>query len=129
LAVIAAFPLAGPVVVGEKTTLIVQVVPAARVAPQLPPPVVGLENGPVNATAMPVAPAPPVLCSVSAWVALVVPCTVLENVSEVGVTFRTAMLGTWNSTAPASTELLVFLGLPKKSVEGAAAYVDAADGT
>ena len=64
LAVIVAVPLAGAGgAVGEKTTLIVQVDVAARVAVQVPAPpcaTVARENGPVNATMMPVAFAVPV---------------------------------------------------------------------
>ena|ERR1700756_3290345 len=97
---------------------IVQVVAAARVVPQVPP---DLANGEVTTTAMPVAPAPPVLVSVRFCTALVVPCTTPVKVSVVGVTVSNATAGAWNSTAPASTARLVFLGLPKKSNDGAAA--------
>ena len=55
--------------------------------PQVPPAVpVGLENGAVTATAMPVAPVPPVLLRVRVWAALVVPRTTLVKLSEVGLT-------------------------------------------
>jgi hypothetical protein len=66
----------------------VQVDPAARVVPQVPP---DLVNGEVTATPMPVAPAPPVLCSVRFCTALVLPCTTPVKVSAVGVTLRTAV--------------------------------------
>src|SRR5205807_8919097 len=94
----------------------VQLAPAARVAPQVPP---ERENGAVTTTVIPVGRAPPPLLSVSVCAALVVPCTTLVNVSEVGDTARDAFADTWNSTAPASTWLLVFLALPKKSRPGA----------
>src|ERR1035441_2708088 len=117
-----ACPDAAPVVVAENTTPMVQVDPAASVAPHVPAaPPVALENGPVKAMAMPAAPAVPVLCSVRFCAALVVEAGAL-NVSEVGATFKNASAGpATNSTAPASTALLVFLAIPKKSNAGAAA--------
>src|SRR5580704_5609096 len=104
--------------------LIVQFAPAAKVAPQVPPPVpVGLENDAVTATAMPVAPVPPVLLRVRVWAALVVPRTTLVKLSEVGFTANMAVEAPapWNSTAPTSNRLgLDGLGraFPKKSVDG-----------
>jgi hypothetical protein len=122
LAVMVAVPVAAPVAVGVNTTLMVQVVVAAKVAPHVPPAApVGLENGTLTATEIPVAPAVPVLDSVSCCEALVLPSTVLGNVRDVGATLRIAITGAWNSTAPASTALFAFLELPKKSKLGAAA--------
>ena len=66
LAVMVTFPVEATAVAGEKTTLMVQVELAAKVAAQVPPAVpVGLEKGAVTATVMPVAPTPPALDSVS----------------------------------------------------------------
>ena len=55
LAVIAAVPVDAPVAVGENTTLIVQVAPAAKVVPQVPGVVVDREKGAETATATVVA--------------------------------------------------------------------------
>jgi len=120
-----AVPFAGPVAVGEKTTLIVQFAPAARVPPQLGappgnPPLAMRAYGAVTATLMPVRPAPPVLCRVRFWDALVAPTTTFPKASDVGVTLATATEVPANSTAPASTALFVFLGFSKKSFGGAA---------
>ena len=77
-AVMVTEPVFAPVLVGENVTVIVQVVPAARVAPQVPPVrvnwfgVVGILVV-ATATVMPVASAFPVLCSVKVCAALVVP--------------------------------------------------------
>src|SRR4029077_2850477 len=116
LAVIVTVPLAVVVFVGVNTTLMEQLAPAFKVAPQLPP---DRENGAVTTTAMVVAWAPPLFVSVRVCAALVVPTTVPLNVSEVGDTLRTANAGTMNSTAPASTALFAFLAFPKKSASGA----------
>jgi hypothetical protein len=96
--------------VAVNVTVMVQVAPAARVVPQVPP---ALENGDVTATVMPVRLAPPVLESVSVCAALVVPSTTLLKASAVGETLATAIFGIWYSTAPTSIELpLSGLGFP-----------------
>jgi hypothetical protein len=125
-AVMVAVPVAAPAAVGENTTLIVQVDAAARSPVQVPPAEpVGLKNGPVKTTGMPVAVVPPVLLSVRVWAALVVPTVWAPNASDVGFTASTAgVVAVWvtNSTAPMSmwVELPVSgRGLPKKSVAGA----------
>ena len=74
---------------GEKTTGIVQVAPALRVAPQVPP---DREYGPVNVTAMPVNVAVPVLFRVSVCEALVVPSTTLPKFSGPPVTLAIVWL-------------------------------------
>ena len=94
LPVIVTVPVEATAVVGEKTTLMVQVEPTAKVAAQLPPArPVGLANGAVTTTEMPVAPAPPVLESVRVCAALVLPASVFGNASAVGATARIAKLG------------------------------------
>jgi len=123
LAVMVAVPVAAPGVVGENTTLIVQVAAAASVAVQVPPAApAGRENGAVTATAMAVAPAVPVLCRVSVPGVLVVPSVTLPNASGPPVTLSTAILAVaWNSTAPISNTVVLpgsGRGFPKKSVVG-----------
>src|SRR3954451_17617001 len=96
--------------------LMVHVAPAPRAAPQVPP---DREKGAVTVTPLMVAPTAPVLCSVRAWAALVVPCNTLVKVSEVGVTLSPG--GSWCSTAPTSKLLTLSRlgrGFPKKSVDG-----------
>jgi hypothetical protein len=76
LPVMVTVPVAGPAAVGENTTLMVQVAPATKVAPQKPPnDPVGRENGAVTTTVIPVRFAVPVLWSVRVWAVLVVPTT------------------------------------------------------
>jgi len=68
-----------------------------------------------------VAPPVPVLLSVRVCDPLVVPVTTLPKFSDPAETLRTGVLAAaTNSTAPASTALFVFLGVPKKSFAGAA---------
>ena len=63
---------------------------------------------------MPVRLDPPVLLRVRVWAALVVPMVTLLKVSGPPVMLATAgPVGAVNSTAPTSTALLFFLGLPK----------------
>jgi hypothetical protein len=91
LAEIVAVPIEATTVFGEKTTLMVQVEPADRAAAQVPPAVpVGLANGAVTATTMPVAFAPPVLESEMVCAALVLPASVFGNASAFGTTARIA---------------------------------------
>ncbi len=117
LAVMVAVPVAAPVAVGANATVMVQLVPAARVAPQVPP---VLENGAApTPIVIPVAPRVPVLLNVRFSV-LVCPVATLPNASGLGETLSTAAGVATNSTAPASTALFVFRFLPKKSCEGAA---------
>src|ERR1700687_2419774 len=118
LAVMASVPVAAPAAVGRNTTLMVQVVPAARVVPQVPPAApAGRAKGPVNAKVMPVAVVPPVFLSVRVCAERLVP-----NASDVGDTLRTATPLVWNSTAPTSIAPAISgLGLPKKSLVGAIA--------
>ena len=123
LAVMVAVPLAAPVAVGVNTTLMVQVVAAARVATQVPPAApAGLENGAVTTTAMVVAPAVPVLLSVSVLAALVVPTLMEPKANGPPVTLRVAVaVPVPNSTAPGSkvvSPAASGLLLPKKSVAG-----------
>jgi hypothetical protein len=114
--VIVAVPDAAPVAVGENTTVMVQVAAGVSVALQVPP---DCENGAVTTTVIAVRLAPPVLCSVRVCAALVVPLGTLPNASGPPVTLATAVAGPTYSTAPASTWLLAFLALPKKSALGA----------
>jgi hypothetical protein len=104
-----------PAAVGEKTTLMVQFEPAARVVPQVPPadPAGRAKVGDEKARAMPVAPALPEFWSVSVRDELVVPVTTLPKASGPPVTVSTAEAGPLNSTAPMSTDPLVFLGFSK----------------
>jgi hypothetical protein len=82
---------AGPAAVGENTMPIVHVAPAANVPPHVPPAVpVGLENGAVTVTVIPVRAPPPVLCSVRAWDALVAPTTTFPNADGPPVTLAIA---------------------------------------
>jgi hypothetical protein len=117
-AVMVAVPVAAPVAVGENTTAMVQVAAGASVAVQVPP---DWENGAVTTTAIPVRLAPPVLCSVRVCAALVVPVVWLPKANGPPVTLAIAVAAPTYSTAPASTKLLVFLALPKKSRLGASA--------
>jgi hypothetical protein len=88
-----------PDVVGRNTTLIVQLAPNARVAPQVPP---GAPFGRENWLALeppivkvpPVNPMLPVLVTVNVRAALVVPIAWFPNANEVGVTVavRTAAM-------------------------------------
>lgn len=97
--------------------LMVQVELPANVVPQVPP---DLENGASTVTLIPVTELAVLFCKVRVCAALVVPWTTFVNASEVG---ETPSGGGGNSMAPTSTGLLfVFLGLPKKSVFGAAVY-------
>ena len=89
LAVMVAVPFAAPGPVGENTTLMVQVDDAAKVAAQVPP-AVALENGAVTTTVIPVRAAPPVLCRVRVWEALVVPTTTFPNANGPPVTLPIA---------------------------------------
>jgi len=59
------------------------------------------------------------VASVSVRAALVVLTAMAPNGSGPPVTLAIAAGGAWNSTAPASTALFVFLKVPKKSVFGA----------
>ena len=113
---------AGPIAVGENTTLIEQLVPAARVVRQLGAPagkvpVLVREKGAVIVTVIPVRVEPPVLCRVSICPTLVVLTAILPNANGPPVTMAAAAPG-WNSTAPASTKPF-FLALLKKSRFGA----------
>jgi hypothetical protein len=115
--------------VGLNTTLMVHVVgaaivPAPRVAPQVPPAApAGRANGDGMATAIPASAAPGLL-RVSVCGALVVPSATFPKLNDVGVTdgLRSGLLEPWNSTAPMSTLFVGTkgsgLGLPKKSVLG-----------
>jgi hypothetical protein len=109
--------------VGANVTLMVQVPPAAKVVPQLPPPAVGRANtDDEKLRRMPVAPAVPVLCRVRVLVALVVPTATLPKFSGPPVTLSIAT-GAWEpiSTAPGSKYVSVpgsGLELPKKSSLG-----------
>jgi hypothetical protein len=121
-------PTAGPVDVGESTTLIVQV-PAntVNVAPQVPPAApTGLENGAVTTTLMPATFADPVLCNVRVCAALVVPTITFPNANGPPVTLAIGVLaGNLYSIAPTSIAVPFTSGLalPKKSVVGATPYV------
>src|SRR6202051_5124705 len=118
---IVAVPVAAPVVVGENTMLMVQVLAAASVAVQVPPATpAGRENGAVTATVTPVRLAVPVLCSVSVCAVLVVPTAQLPNASGPPVTLAFE-LATAISTAPMSKVPSLVpsgRGLPKKSSGG-----------
>ena len=115
LAVMVAVPVEAPTAVGEKTTLMVQVAPPpASVAAQVPPAApAGLENGAVTTTVIPVKVAVPVLCRVRVCAVLVVPTTSYRMRAGPPVTLAIAVVPpATNSTAPASTKLLVFLAFP-----------------
>jgi hypothetical protein len=118
LAVMVSVPLYDCTAVGANVTLMVQVAPAAKVAPQFPP----VREKPAGKAprVMPVRVAPPVLLSVRSS-ALVVVTTTLPNASGDGDTVAIAIAGATNSTAPTSTALLAFREVPKKSKLGAAA--------
>lgn len=97
-AVKVAVPLTGPTVVGRKTTLSVQVAPAAKVAPvvvivagQEPPPNTGREKADgEKATVMPVPGAVPVLCNVRVWGKVVVKSGTVPKFNGPPVTLRIA---------------------------------------
>jgi hypothetical protein len=114
-------PVNGPATVGEKTTLMVQVVAAANVAPQVPPAVpAGRENGAAVAIVIPVRLAVPTLCNTSCCDGLVVPVATVPNDNGPPDRFAIAVAApAINSTAPASTAPFVFRCVPKKSVFGA----------
>jgi hypothetical protein len=110
LEVIETVPAYDVTAVGVNTMLIVQVVPAAAVAPQVPP---DLENGPVMVRVIPLRPRVPVLCRVRDCAALVAPAITLPNANGPPVTLPSAVFaGATNSTAPASTALSVFRRVP-----------------
>jgi hypothetical protein len=112
LAVTVSVPFTAPAAFGENTTLIVQEVSEARVPPQVPPDRV--KRGDEKARVIPVRVDPPVLLRVSVWAALVVPIVTSPKDSGPPVMLATAGPALpVNSTAPASTALLPFLGLPK----------------
>ncbi len=107
LAVMVSVAGTAPTAVGENTTLIVQVAPAFRVAPQVPPPAEREYRGDEKASVIPVPVAVPVLCSVRVCAALVVPVATLPKVNGPPVTLSTAVAGpAANSTAPASTAVV-----------------------
>jgi len=115
LAAIESVPVKEPAVIGENTTLIVQVEAAFNVMPQVPPAVpAGRANGAVAVIVMPVRLAVPTLCSTSCCGALAEPVPTVPNANGPPETFATAVAapGT-NSTAPASTNPFVFRGVPK----------------
>ena len=94
-------PLSAPAAVGENTTLMVQVAPAARVVVQVPP---DCEKTPDEKTSViPVPDAVPVLCSVRVFAELTVPTAQLPKLSGPPVTLSVAT-GTDepNSIAPGS---------------------------
>lgn len=96
-------PTTRPSVVGLNTMLNVQVAPAARVAPQVPPGTpAGRAKGPVNIKPIPVAAAVPVLWRVRVCAALVVPSAWFPKFSVVGVTLSIAVAAPplVGSTAP-----------------------------
>jgi hypothetical protein len=98
----------------------VQAVPPARVAVQVPP--APRLNRPVKVAVRPVNAAAPELVTVTWKVvleALVVLIAVFGNTSVAGATVTAAAAEAKNSTAPASTKPFPFLALPKKSVAGA----------
>jgi hypothetical protein len=108
-AVMVAVPFTSPGVVGEKTTVIVQVAAGANVAVQVPP---DWAKGAVTTTVIPVKFPVPVLLRVRVFAAVVVVSTTLPNASEVGVTLPIATVAPTYSIAPASTLRFVFLALP-----------------
>src|SRR3954467_14501568 len=101
----------------------VQLAPAFSVPAQVPPVrektfgVVGVEVV-TTLTVIPVTVAAVLLLRVTVCAGLVELTGTLPNDTDVGETLTVPAAAT-NSTAPASTLLLVFLGLPKKSVAGA----------
>lgn len=101
-AVIVTVPVAGPVAVGVKTTLMVQEVLAARVAPQVPPNV-GRAKGADTTMELMVVAVENVLVRVRVLVALVVETTCAPNARDAGVTVSEG--GAMNSIAPTSTAL------------------------
>src|ERR1700674_2797001 len=117
-AVIVTVPAAGPKAVGENTTLIVQVLPATKLTPQVPP-AAALANGAVTVMLIPVSVALPVLCSTSCRDALVVPTGTFPNASGPPVTLAMAAGVATNSTAPMSNAGPCGLVRPKKSVRDA----------
>jgi hypothetical protein len=127
LAAIVTVPAAAPravAVTGAKTTLIVQLAPAANEKPavvlQVPPAdPVGRENGAVTVMLTPVSAAPPVLLNVSVCDGLVVPRAQVPNASDVGVTLPAGVGGITTSTAPMSTPGPCGREVPKKSIGGA----------
>jgi hypothetical protein len=80
---------------------------------------------------IPVIAAPPLLLRVTVIAALLAPTAVLGNDKDVGETVTYAVAWDWNSTAPTSIAVWLTsgLGLPKKSLFGAIAYVDDVVGT
>ena len=94
LPVIVTVPVEATAEVGENTTLMVQVELAGKAGLQVPPAApVGLENGAVTTTVMPVAVAPPALDRVRVCAVLVLPVTMLPKARLVGETLRTAKVG------------------------------------
>src|ERR1700687_2117717 len=132
LAVMDSDPTYDCAAVGVNATMIVQVPPAAKLVPQLPP---DREKPAGKApTVMPVRGPIPVLCSVRVRVGLgVVPTTTLPKANGPPVTLATAgPPAPWNSTAPTSNRFCTAgsgLGLPKKSVLGVTAKVEELVGT
>ena len=91
---IVSVPVTVPVcVVGENTTLMVQVAGATNVAPQVPP-AAALANGAVKARVPKVNVPVPVAVTVTGCDGLVVPSAVEPNVSEVGATLTANVAAT-----------------------------------
>ena len=92
LPVMDSVPLTDPVIVGEKTTLIVQVAPPARLVPQVPPAApVGREyTVDENVREIAVRFAPPLFDSVSVWGVLLLPVATEPKEREVGETLAIA---------------------------------------
>jgi len=126
-------PAEAPTAVGVYTMLIVQVLPAARLArlvPQVPPAApAGCEKGEEGGvTIIPVTAVLPVLCKVSCSDALGVPVWTFPKASGPPVMLATgpADAAVFTSIAPASIIVVLAgsgLGLPKKSMAGYATEV------
>jgi hypothetical protein len=120
LPVIVAVPVEVTGAVGEKTTLIMQILRGAKVPVQFPPAApVGREKGAVIATVIPVSVPAPVLCRMRVRAALVEPVPTFPNASGPPVTLAVALGAPGNSTAPMSNPGPDGRGFPKKSVVGA----------
>jgi hypothetical protein len=91
LVVIVTEPVAAPSAAGVKTMLMVQVLLLVSVAPQLPPPVVGLENGAVTTMAR-LRVAPVALRTVRVCDALGLPCATFPKARLAGVTAMLALV-------------------------------------
>lgn len=111
LPVMVAVPLLVTAAVGLKITPMVQVLPAARVVPQVPP---ERENGAVTATVIPVKEAVPVLLRVSVWAALVDPTVTLPKGNEVGATLA---MGAVAVVVPLSTTVALVAGAATLTVK------------